>query len=92
MASLADFVVCAGVITSTASGTITLKNTEIQATDVVLVSSTSAVGTASYPKAIATAGEVVFTNTDVAGALVAVATGFNYIIVRTTNAYGVYSV
>jgi molybdopterin biosynthesis enzyme len=92
MASLADFVVCAGVITSTASGTITLKNTQIQASDVIVVFSGSAVGTVSYAKAILTAGQVVFSNSDAAGALLAVATSFNYLIVRQSNATGTYSV
>ena len=92
MASLADFVVCAGVISSSASGTITLKNTQIQAGDVVVAFSASAVGTVSFAKAILTAGQVVFSNTIADGSLSAVATTFNYIIVRQSNATGVYSV
>jgi hypothetical protein len=98
MASLADFVVCAGRGTL-AGGTLTIKNSEIQASDCVIAQRTTGEGATfvagSNFVGVATAGQVKFDSLTLANpsALVATDTStFAYIIVRQTNAYGVYSV
>jgi hypothetical protein len=98
MASLGDFVVCAGRGTL-AGGTLTIKNSEIQASDCVIAQRTSGLGSAfvcgSNFVGVATAGQVKFDSLDLASPSALVATDvstFAYIIVRQSNAYGVYSV
>jgi hypothetical protein len=97
MASLADFVVCAGRGTLV-GGTLTIKNTEIQAGDCVIAQRTSGLGSTfvcgTNFVGVATAGQVKFDSLDLANPSALVATDTStlaYIIVRQTNAYGVYS-
>ena len=97
MASLGDFVVCAGRGTLV-GGTLTIKNTEIQVGDVAVCSRTSGLGSAfvcgSNFTATITAGQVKFDSLDLASPSALVATDistFAYIIVRQSIAYGTYS-
>ena len=98
MASLADFVVCAGRGTL-AGGTLTIKNTEIQVGDVCVCSRTLGQGLAYITGdnfvGIITAGQVVFESLTTVNPSALVATDlstFAYFILRQTQAHGVYSV
>lgn len=85
--SLKDLVICAGIgITPAASlGALTITNPAISATDVALASFSTGVGVASAAvqiRAVCANGSATFTAVDAAGAVVAAAVSFNYLVVK----------
>lgn len=86
--SYKDLVVCSGSTTSAATGVLTITNSNISASDVVLASFSTAVGTPSAAvqlRCVAGAGSAVITAVDAAGDAVAVAVGVDYLVLRTSN-------
>lgn len=87
--SYKDLVVCAGSTVSSAAGVLAIPNSNISASDVVLASFSTAVGTASAAvqlRCVAAAGSATITAVDAAGAAVAAAVGIDYVVLRTSNA------